>query len=210
MIALKVKDTWLDFSPKTSVSISIQSPLFDLGRIGRVFSYPFTLPATPANLQVLEHANRLDAGRRLRKYPAELYLSGNLFESGQVVVTTANNKDISLVFQNNPIATLQRLSNFKMQELDMQVTVPGAEYFPSLYLRVLEPGLTALNLYIDINGTEYWRPVGERPQIVNDINADYPGLAALIEDSEDEFSISIDTSATSPLEITLEPEGVAR
>lgn len=60
MLKISLNTTYLDLDPKTALSLAVHNPLFDGDGAESVYSLPFKLPATPRNLQALEHANRLD------------------------------------------------------------------------------------------------------------------------------------------------------
>lgn len=179
MLALTVNDTQLDLDPGTTVSITMECPIFDREGIERTYSYPFSLPASPRNLVALGMINRVDAHAPV-KVPAKLFIGGLQFETGILRITGSDKKTIKATFQNAAIDLLQELKSVKLQDIDMPVVLADP-YCPDVTIGGTLPGggNPFTNVAIKIDDVVYTGPKSDMSQIVDAINAVHPGLASV-------------------------------
>jgi len=99
MLALKVNDTFLDIDG-ASINLEINSPLFSFEITPGDFSYPFNIPPTSKNLIALKHIDVLEIENEIElgTFSAELFLLGNPYLQGELVVLSSNNKSIKVNF----------------------------------------------------------------------------------------------------------------
>lgn len=212
MIALEVNGQFIDMPQGLSLSLSVTSPLFDLERIGRAYSFPFRIPVTPVNNKVFEHVHRMNSSNAQRRYPAKLYI-GNmptsmiLFQTGYVVVQDRNESEIEISFQNTQIAWIDELKRTRLKDLTIPVTVPGAAYKPFVGLSVtnVEDPVGTETMYIEVNGNLYEALYPVPDAIIDGINADFPGLAYHYTDTGPKITIMLDPNAVETLLINLNP-----
>lgn len=211
MLTLRLSTSYLDLTPDTSLNVSGVSPIFDRDRIERVFSYPIKVPATPHNQALLGYPTRLDASRQRRYQDATLLLDGLEYERGILVLTGISNRTIELTFQNAPLDKIEEMKRKKLQE-DLNLPVTGADpYRPVLYLTAAYDGVAQdETLYLQINNNEYEQATTDASNIVDLINADFPGLAALddiddIDSPEYRITITLDTSVNPSISVQYYP-----
>ena len=175
MIALRANDTWLDLDPKTGISFSFASPLFDRDRLERAYSFPFTLPATPANLQALRYANRLDASAPTQ-HPAEVHIAGQFFDAGSLSITGASGQQIRAVFQSASINLADTLHAIRLRQLYIPVEI-ASEYCPGILLIAgwLDPGIERMALRINEHLFDY--ALDELDDMIAAINAIFGAIA---------------------------------
>ena len=65
MIALTYKGKLVELRPGARLNITGSNPAFDPAAAGRVFSFPFSVPVSPANAAVFKHLQRLDAKQQV-------------------------------------------------------------------------------------------------------------------------------------------------
>ena len=212
MIALEVDGQFIDMPQGLSLSFTAVSPLFDLERIGRAYSFPFRIPVTPNNNNVFGHIHRLNVSSAKRRYAAKLYI-GNmptsmvLFQTGYVVVQDRSENEIEISFQNNQIAWLEDMKRTRLKDLAIPVTVPGADYKPFIGLSVVnvEDPVGTETMYIEVNGNLYEALYPVPDAIIDGINADFPGLAYHYTDTGPKITIMLDPNAVDELLINLNP-----
>lgn len=212
MIALEVDGQFIDMPQGLSLSFTAVSPLFDLERIGRAYSFPFRIPVTPNNNNVFGHIHRLNVSSAKRRYAAKLYI-GNmptsmvLFQTGYVVVQDRSENEIEISFQNNQIAWLEDMKRTRLKDLTIPVTVPGADYKPFVGLSVVnvEDPVGTETMYIEVNGNLYEALYPVPDAIIDGINADFPGLAYHYTDTGPKITIMLDPNAVDELLINLNP-----
>ena len=201
-LELIINNEVLDLTPGTSLTLTYRSPLFDKEKVERVFSYPFKVDATPNNVHILRHANRLDSKSKKKKYPAVLKIQGVQYETGVFIISDWTDKTIEGHFNNLPLELLKTLRNLNLQDLPLSRTIVNTPYTPVIELQFNFLG-GGSNLAININGTTYQEPLGSWPDIADAINADWPGFFTIINTGG---LVEIDTSVVPNLQITLSPD----
>lgn len=178
MIAIQVNNTFLDLAPSTSIAITMICPVFDPDNIERTFSYPFTLPATARNMNALEYTNRLDTTAPIKR-DCRLFITGVLFDTGVLVIKSADANQIRCVFQNQSLDLSQRLSNIKLRDLATPITV-AEKYCPDVLLAAVYPVPTGgiQRQAIGINEHIFDSLITDHAGLISQINAVYPGLAS--------------------------------
>lgn len=178
MITIRANNTWLDISPKASISINVVSPLFDRDRIERAYSFPFTLPTTPTNLKALKHINRIDAEARV-KYSAEVHIHGHFFEAGYLSVTGSTDKEIRAVFQSASINLAETLRSIRLRELDILHEV-SSEYCPSVIIGSVYPvpAGSIERMALRINEHVFDTHITELDEMIDQINAVFGPIAS--------------------------------
>lgn len=83
MIALRVADSYLDIDDNTRLRLQLNNPLISRTVVSGEYSFPFRLPATAKNIQLLDYGSYLETGP---DYPAAktawLYIDGLLLGKG--------------------------------------------------------------------------------------------------------------------------------
>ena len=177
MIALRIKNTWLNLFPKTSLNITINNPLFDTESIERVFSYPFKLPASPTNLQALTHVNRLDVELDDYKLEAELWIDGVMFEEGILVIQSTTQKIINAVFKNNTMSIFEDLATIKTSDVALPTVNFENNYEPYSHFELLASNIsTQTKIAIQINGQLFEEDLVNFGFFISLINNEFPGL----------------------------------
>jgi hypothetical protein len=179
MLALSTTDNqYFDLEPRTSITLNLINPIFDRESIDRVFTFPFTLPATPNNLALLQHATRLDARHRSKLIPAVLWIEGNPFQYGEIEKIRTSAKFIEVSFKNISIRVMEKLEVVKLQTLTINEQIT-TRYNPNVVVQSLGPYSPAiLYLGIGINDRIFIRPINQLAGLLIDINTVYPGVAS--------------------------------
>ena len=88
MLSIEVNGIPLDLPNDFSVTLNLKSPLFN--KIGD-YSFPFKLPATPKNINILNWTHRVESNRdKSYTVPAVLLYSGQLIFSGSIRLKKAS------------------------------------------------------------------------------------------------------------------------
>lgn len=134
MLALRTTDNDLfDLPGDANIDVTGSNPAFDPDVVARFFSFPFQVPATPNNLRLLGHANRLDVQRRSRDKDVELWFAGAPLKEGRLRVNSNTATRLECVFGNRDRELLDRLQEIKIRDLMPTVnmeTFTVAEYEP--------------------------------------------------------------------------------
>lgn len=118
MLALRTTDDELfDLTADTSIDVTGSNPAFDPDVVARFFSFPFQVPATPHNLRLMRHANRLDVQRRSRDNDVELWFAGAPLKEGHLRVNSNTATRLECVFGNRDRELLDRLQEIKIRDL---------------------------------------------------------------------------------------------
>lgn len=180
MLALKIDNTALDMPSDQRLRVVLSCPLFDRDRIVRTFSQPFTLPLTPRNRRVLRHVDRFDASEAWGEREAQLWLGGGQYERGELVSLGSDDEGVEVVFRNLPLTLLEDLKRIYINEILEDIEIPY----------VADPAIISLEstpsepLYVIVVGGNTYTSIETGPlEIANDmvdqINADFPGMAAV-------------------------------
>jgi len=205
MLALKIKNTFIDLEPGTKVPITLTNPVFDVENIERVFAFPFSIPLTAKNKKLFGYRNRLDVKSKVKRYAAEMWLGGELFEAGVVEVQSANRGKMSIVFKNNSIRLKERMSKVSLNDLSLpeSFTTPFAPIYDISLTIPVNPDDTATG--IGINGHIFDGSTLFFPEFVNLINQTFPGLASVGSGDPGTLVLTLDTSQAEITEILLRP-----
>lgn len=188
MLALQTTDNqFFDLPANASLDVTGSNPAFDIDAIGRVFSYPFLLPATPRNLRLLMHANRLDAKRRTEantSVPVKMWAAGAPLENGYLNIGDVSERALECSFGNVARALLDEWDALKIRSLMPTISVPQSVVAKWEYTLAAVPYL----YFITINGVQYSFDATGGGYTQNDaglglaaaINAAYPGTATYI------------------------------
>lgn len=209
MLAIRIDSQyWLELNPDTAATIRMRCPLFDAERVARVFSYPFEIPATPANQLAFRHANRLDAYAPRAGYAAELYLEHMLFDAGELVISTSSAQRYKCVFRNTELSVVQQLKEQRLRDLS-HIQQVHSGLTPQVVIRNIEGASTAYQA-ISLNGTLYdFEGTRQFPIFLQELEQDFPGLVADSEvdsgTSPPTYFLTLNLSAYPGLSITLDP-----
>jgi hypothetical protein len=86
MIDLKVNGVSLELDPATSIRWVKESSLFTEEAVPAPYSFPFQLPASKRNREILSHQDIIRSIGRCNVYNSELYLANSLFFKGNLYV----------------------------------------------------------------------------------------------------------------------------
>lgn len=177
----------LDPGPDSSITLDIQSPIFDDKSLNRSWSIPFTLDLSPANIKVLTGHHRLDSDNVEELYPAILWLGGIQWELGFIRIRSyqkgkGERTKISCNFENYNSWVLKEAAKIRIRDLDLgtvnvtQTTI--ARYECTLNL------LSGSAAIVVVNGVAISGTGGSASAIIDNmvsqINAAYPGTASRI------------------------------
>jgi hypothetical protein len=210
MLALRINEFYLDLDPSATYQLRMDNPIFDRERIERVFSDPFTITLTERNTAALRHAHRLDVKTGKKIENVQLFIGGNQFDVGVALITDRSDRKLEVAFQNDQIEWIAKFKTFRLRSLDIPVVVPNASYFPQIDLTsviVTEPTPgDRIVAYVELNGNLYDSgALLNADDLVNAINADFPGLASVYNQGVDTISIRLNTAAKPDLQINLIP-----
>lgn len=126
MMRLTVNGRPLDLLPDTSITIERHSPAYlgqDVDVFRGDFSYPFAIPLTANNMDVLEHPQRLDRSKAIgRRMPAELKVAGGSIR-GYLYIEEPTATIVNVFLVGNPLLDLKelRLNELSLGTYDMGV-----------------------------------------------------------------------------------------
>jgi len=124
MLALRTSEhEHFDLSDGASLDVTGSNPAFDPDVVARFFSFPFALPASPRNLRLLSHANRLDASRRSPDTSVELWMGGSPLQEGRLRVSSTTEARLECVFGNRDRELLDRLQAVRIRDLMPALTL---------------------------------------------------------------------------------------
>jgi hypothetical protein len=86
MIDLKVNGVSLELDPATSIRWVKESSLFTEEAVPAPYSFPFQLPASKRNREILSHQDIIRSTHKCTVYESELYLAGSLFFRGNLSI----------------------------------------------------------------------------------------------------------------------------
>lgn len=126
MLALKVNGSTLDLYPGTKVNFTLVNPIVDKDQAPRLYTWPFRVPASPRNSLALGYSNRLDVRDRVQVVDnCQLFIEGELFETGKVKIVGGTEKTIELVFQRTEMALLEDLEKIDINKILETVSALG-------------------------------------------------------------------------------------
>ena len=131
MLRIRLGADYLDLSPDTSLTITVHNPLFDQDGAEALYSFPFSLPATPKNRSLLSYANRLDNSSNNTTYTnAVLEIEGIPFDFGVLELDEQKftSDSIGAVYKNLVPALLEDLDKIQIDEI--LETVQGTYLVP--------------------------------------------------------------------------------
>lgn len=180
MLDLRINNISLELAPRTRVRYTLDNPIFDAEGLPRGYSFPFRITATPANLQALGYANRLDIRAKQRKYAGILYIAGIPIETGVVQITGGSGDTIEIVLKNEARDLIDEMANIRVRDLVGTVTVP--DIANAGVIRYYLENTTSWTIKIDDNTFFYDAPGATQADaqlaLISQINAVYTGLAA--------------------------------
>jgi len=199
MYAIAINHQFLDLSA-SSISVSIVNPIFDRDKIERVFTNIFTADTTPKNIAILKSAERIDVPGTGQVYEnAQFYINNQLFRDGVIILKGSTNKSYKLNFQNAPIRLLDDMEEVSIQAYNSQHAIDYS-FQETLYLTASTIPRTGIEFFtIKINDDLISVPYQNVLDIVDEINALYPGFATLQSQTINTISIILfDTSPGNP------------
>jgi hypothetical protein len=214
MIELYINQTYIELDDKSQVQVQAFNPATDEVLVSRAFSWPFSVPATGANMHALSHVNRLDALHASIELPARVRIGGGAECIGIVEMGSITRDRVELTFKNNARLLSDKLKEMRIKDLmpvvDIPVIVlPFWHFQLSQANEFFEDGVMAIVIWI--NGVDYiytdpasyfvdaptWDTFIHTAAnwVVALINADYPGLASY---NPATFKLELNPIATSP------------
>ena len=184
MIKIRIGDKYLDMGD-SSITLSFHNPMFDDLGIDRAYSYTIKVPTSPRNIEILNHANRLDNPNVGDKYIASLYIDVMLIQ-GVIKITNITRKFFSLTFQNEILEKVDSLNKTSLRQLALPEINIGEHYYPDFSFKGGHHTSEMSDKYIRIaiNG-KWYEGLLATSDLIDAINVDYPGFAT--------ESFSIDT-----------------
>lgn len=114
MLEIKVSNQKVDLPVDIQVSLTIENPFTQEGRIPIPYSLSFDLPATVNNLTIFKHVNRINTVRENAELPCDIYFQSIRIATG--IMTFAEfNKTIKASFKGVEINTVLKENAFKAQ-----------------------------------------------------------------------------------------------
>jgi hypothetical protein len=114
---LKANGGFLDLLPGTSVPVEINSPFFGEVSIPGSRSFPFTLPDSALNRQLLGHPAQLDRAGATVVVPAELGLDSLILLKGKLIYKGYVGKKYNAVFLAGLSAVAEDLKSAVMADV---------------------------------------------------------------------------------------------
>jgi hypothetical protein len=112
MLKLYINDGLVDLPPDVAITIKRSNPAYmgeDVNVIKSTFSFPFTLPLSPRNREILGFPDRLDNAATLpENMPAYLVAGAGTLLKGLVTVQAATRTTAKVFLYNNPLADLAK------------------------------------------------------------------------------------------------------
>jgi len=177
LIGIKVNNDFLDFDG--AITITLINPIFDVEKIQRTFSYLITIKNTPKNKKLLGFIDRLDGQPTRRISGVDLYLDNIFFERGVIRVVSSSPDRIKASFESEALDYVKTVESQSLRSLTMPQDATFNFCF-SAQFQATNIQNNGKRLKIGINGQVFARLYPERNLIVDDINAAFPGIAALI------------------------------
>lgn len=120
MIGLRYNSEFLDVDPTASLSWELNNLVFsnsDSSKLPGSFSFPFTLPATPRNRELLNYPDRIDNTESfLIEGEVSICFNGLVVFPGTMKVTEASVNDIKVYIIANPLSSVKTTP---LNELDL-------------------------------------------------------------------------------------------
>ncbi len=101
MIDIRIDGHSLDLFPDTAYTLERSSPLFDFDTVQGAKVYPFEVPSTPRNRQILGYFHLPQMGYDQRRYRCEKYVFSHRVEQGYVMVSGITEKGFSVFYTQN-------------------------------------------------------------------------------------------------------------
>ena len=114
--ALRINDRFLDLHAGQEVSFTLEAPLLSDSILPGVLSLPFSIPLSQANKQILGNIDLLDYWEYDTKYACELWMEGNYFRSGTIVINNADIDSANITFSEYDAAA--EFEDTSLQDLD--------------------------------------------------------------------------------------------
>lgn len=179
----------LDLKEGEAMSIVLHNPLFDDNEFEVLYSYPFTLPATPPNLEALQHANRLDRSptQTATYMNATLYVEGVPLEHGilELHENPFSPESIGAVFKNSIPLLEEQLERIRINEILPTIAVTG--FAPEAVWTFDQTTPAPALFQVGFGGQQFSfnPPAGTAPsaiaeELTNQINATFPGAASWV------------------------------
>lgn len=166
MIAFRIGDAYLEMSPDTTVTMTINSPIYTGGdptNIEGTYSFPFTVDLTEKNKALLNHPHRVDNIARLSKISRVLFYGDGLpLFVGDLYVESATAKTAKCSFIYNP---LSEIKDRKVAELIDQ-TITDEDMPTYAKSTALEPDNKNVVFFPVVN--KEWLPDGVGPELILD------------------------------------------
>lgn len=126
MLQIKVNNQFLDLG-KVSITFELLSPIFN--EIGS-FSYPFTLPATANNKNILGHPQRINLSNAAPyKNPAQIIWNGIVFKNGLLITKETSPDYIKAYIAADEGYFYNLIKDLKLNEIDLGGDRVLAEYY---------------------------------------------------------------------------------
>lgn len=156
MIDIRLQNGSLELGNTATLNITLVNPMFDTDGMPKAYSFPFRIEATPCNLSLLDHANRLDSVHSSDTYPATLFIEGVPFLEGNVVVRERRKNNLQIYFQSTASNFADITKDLSLSELDLdQVTINNVNSAAHTYDIVPLPPPGAGTYSILVNGVTY-------------------------------------------------------
>lgn len=208
MLGLKIGNEYLDLLASSSISVTMNNPIFDRDKISRTFSYPFKLPTTPKNKSILRHQDRLDVAQQQPRYSASLYINNTLFEVGQLIIMNTTEDYFKCNFKNLSFTLFDDLDRISIRDLTLPDTNFDFQYRPEYVLTALRTA--NFDVAFQVNDDVFIFESGDEANMLAAINAIYPNSAAEFEATANTYGFFFLTQGINPQPtITLRPAGTS-
>lgn len=114
--ALRLNGTFLDVFAEQEVSFSVESSLLSDSILPGVLSLPFSLPLSQKNKQLLGNLNLLEYWEYDTIYECELWMEGNYFRSGRIIINSADKASADITFSE--FDSEKQFDTVTLQDLD--------------------------------------------------------------------------------------------
>ncbi len=123
MLQIKINNEFLDLGDY-SVTFELLNPIFnDVGS----FSYPFTLPLSPKNKNILQNPERLHKSLNANKYfDASIFLKGQPWKTGRLILRESTKTTIKANFVVGEGGYFNKIKDLNLHELQHSVYFAGS------------------------------------------------------------------------------------
>ena len=120
---IKVNGSYLELPPEFALGIDLINPLTAEGVNISLFNYPATIPNSPANARAFGYPGTVELAATVNvfeSHTAELELDGTLILRGNITISQATEKEISIYFRDQLGTLKDNIENKTLRDLEFE------------------------------------------------------------------------------------------